>query len=352
VEDTTFYCYDRLLALNEVGCDPARFGVSPAAYHEASTYIQQNWPRTLLASSTHDTKRSEDVRARIALLSEIPDEWAQAVNCWSTHNSPAWNGREPDRNAEHLLYQTLVGAWPIETDRILIYMEKACREAKRHTSWTDPDESYEWRIADFVRSVLEDDGFVSLLDAFAEPLILPGRWNSLTQTLLKLTSPGVPDIYQGCEIWDNSLVDPDNRRPVDYGRRAALFRELDKGVGHIMDRINDGLPKLHVIRTALALRHADPSAFGAGEAGNYAPLVVTGSKLRHVVAYKRGRSVAVVAPLLPLGLAEGWQDTGIDPGEGEWVNRLDGTSHAGPVLLGDLLANFPVALLTPAQPIP
>jgi len=345
VEDTTFYCYDRLLALNEVGCDPARFGVSPAAYHEACTNIHQNWPRTMLASSTHDTKRSEDVRARIALLSEIPDAWAHAVHGWSNHNSPAWSGREPDRNAEHLLYQTLVGAWPIETERVATYMEKACREAKTHTSWTDPDTSYERRIADFVRNVLADDQFVALLDAFVAPLVLPGRLNSLTQTLLKITTPGIPDFYQGCEIWDNSLVDPDNRRPVDYALRARLVSELERGVGHIMQRIDEGLPKLHVIRTALALRHAERSAFAPGEDGAYAPLVVTGAKLRHVVAFKRGRNVAVVAPVLPLGLLEGWQDTQFHPGEGSWLNLLDGATHVGSVLLAELLARFPVALL-------
>jgi len=345
VEDTTFYCYDRLLALNEVGCDPARFGVSPAAYHEACTNIHQNWPRTMLASSTHDTKRSEDVRARISLLSEIADDWAQAVHRWSTHNLSAWNGREPDRNAEHLLYQTLVGAWPIETERVTTYMEKACREAKTHTSWTDPDTSYERRIADFVRAVLGDARFVDQLEAFVAPLILPGRLNSLTQTLLKVTTPGVPDFYQGCEIWDNSLVDPDNRRPVDYELRAAHLRELDRGTKHIMARIDAGLPKLHVIRTALALRHTEPSAFGPGEDGAYAPLVVTGARLRHVVAFKRGRRIAIVAPVLPLGLLEGWHDTQFDPGEGEWTNLLDGATHAGGVLLDDLLVNFPVALL-------
>ncbi len=347
VEDTTFYCYDRLLALNEVGCDPAHFGVAPAAFHEACTHAHRDWPRAMLASSTHDTKRSEDVRARISLLSEIPDKWAEEVRRWSDHNLAAWNGREPDRNAEHLLYQTLVGAWPIEVGRVAAYMEKACREAKTYTSWTDPDVAYEKRISDFVRSVLGDREFVAMLSGFVAPLVLPGRINSLAQTLLKLTVPGVPDIYQGCELWDNSLVDPDNRRPVNYDERRSLLGALEAGMeaAEIMRRIDEGLPKLHVIREALRLRRERPEAFAAGDPGSYAPLGVTGGKLRHVVAFKRGAEVAVVVPLLPMGLQDGWLDTAVDLGDGSWRNRLDGSTHPGAVAVAELLRSFPVALL-------
>jgi (1->4)-alpha-D-glucan 1-alpha-D-glucosylmutase len=349
VEDTTFYCYDRLLALNEVGCDPARFGVSPAAYHETCTRIHKDWPRTMLSSSTHDTKRSEDVRARIALLSEIPDEWANAVRNWSEHNLLAWSGREPDRNAEHLLYQTLVGAWPIETDRITAYMEKACREAKTYTSWTDPDTSYEHRIAEFVKTVLGDREFVRMLDDFIAPLILPGRINALSQTLLKLTTPGIPDIYQGCELWDNSLVDPDNRRPVSFATRQALLRELNAKSIDPMERSDEGLPKLHLIHKALTLRRTLPEAFSPGASGAYTPLVVTGQKLGHVVAFKRGVRVAVVAPVLPLGVRDGWHDTKVDLGKGTWHDVLDGEIYSGSAGLSDLTAKFPVSLLMRAE---
>lgn len=345
VEDTTFYCYDRLLALNEVGCDPARFGVSPAAFHEISTALHKDWPRAMLATSTHDTKRSEEVRARISLLSEIPEIWADTVHRWSNHNLAAWEGREPDRNAEHLLYQTMVGAWPIETKRVTAYMEKACREAKTYTSWVDPDTAYEKRISDFVRSVLTDSTFIAQLEEFIQPLIVPGRWNSLAMTLIKLTSPGIPDVYQGCELWDNSLVDPDNRRVVNYSQRQKLLGDLDKGIDHIMENYDSGLPKIHLIREALTLRREIPKAFMAGESGEYMPIGISGHKLRHAIAYKRGNDIAAVAPLLPLGLKDGWGDTAIDFGSGNWLNVLDNSEHRGAVMLDTLLDRFPVALL-------
>lgn len=346
VEDTTFYTYDRLLALNEVGCDPARFGISPAAFHEESTHAQRDWPHGLNCLSTHDTKRSGDVRARIALLSEMPDAWGEEVRRWAAHNAPAWHGREPDRSAEHLLYQTLVGAWPIAAERLAAYMQKACREAKTFTSWTDPDPDYERRIAEFVAGVLGDEGFVQMLGGFVAPLVAPGRVNSLAQTLLKLTAPGVPDTYQGCELWDNSLVDPDNRRPVDYPHRARLLGELPKmDVGAVMARAEEGLPKLHLVHKALALRRRRPAAFGAGEAGGYAPLTVAGGRLRHVVGFRRGECVAVVVPRLVLRLAGDWQDTTVELGAGSWLNVLDGTRHTDGVALADLLGRFPVALL-------
>jgi len=346
VEDTTFYTYDRLLALNEVGCDPARFGVSPAVFHEASTHAQRDWPCGMLALSTHDTKRSEDVRARISLLSEMPDAWAEEVHRWAEHNAPAWLGRVPDRNVEHLLYQTLVGAWPIATERVAGYMLKACRESKTFTSWTDPDPEYEERIGDFVANVLGDPGFVDMLDGFIAPLIAPGRINSLTQTLLKLTTPGIPDTYQGCELWDNSLVDPDNRRPVDYALRRALLASIAAmDAARIMARADEGLPKLHLMRVALGLRRRIPAAFQPGEAGAYCPLSVSGGRLRHVLAFRRGERVAAVAPRLTLRLAGDWEDTAVELGEGRWTNLLDGTRHGGAVSLATLLDPVPVALL-------
>jgi len=346
VEDTTFYTYDRLLALNEVGCDPARFGVSPAGFHEASTHAQRDWPCAMLALSTHDTKRSEDVRARISLLSEMPDAWAEEVRRWAEHNAPAWRGRVPDRNVEHLLYQTLVGAWPITPGRVAGYMRKACRESKTFTSWVSPDPEYEQRIEEFVAGVLGDGAFVGMLERFVAPLIRPGRINSLSQTLLKLTSPGIPDTYQGCELWDNSLVDPDNRRPVDFPLRRALLADIaNLDAFQVMAREDEGLPKLHVMGVALALRRRLPAAFRPGEAGTYAPLPVSGGRLRHVLAFGRGERVAVVAQRLTLRLAGAWEDTAVELGEGAWVNLLDGTRHGGSVTLAELLHPLPVALL-------
>ena len=348
VEDTTFYCYDRLLALNEVGCDPARFGVSVQAFHEACSVAHREWPRGMLTTSTHDTKRSEDVRARISLLSEMGESWAEQVRLWSAHNAPAWAGREPDRNAEHLLYQTLVGAWPISTERIGEYMQKACREAKNYTSWIRPDEAYETRIRDFATTVTGDPEFVAMLEEFVTPLVTPGRINSLAQTVLKLTAPGIPDIYQGTEIWDNSLVDPDNRRSVDYRGRLELLRELEKSpdVAEIMARAEEGMPKLHVIRECLLLRKGCPAIFGPGPEGEYRPLLVSGGKLGHVVAFSRGGRLAVVVPRLVHTLGGDWQDTSVDLGEGEWRNPLDGSTRRGNVMLGELLFEFPVAVLT------
>ncbi|MDQ4068680.1 MAG: malto-oligosyltrehalose synthase, partial [Actinomycetota bacterium] len=216
IEDTTFYQFNRLVALNEVGGDPGHWGMTVEEFHEGNASAARDWPATLLASSTHDTKRSEDVRARIGLLSEIPDQWAAAVRRWAAMTARHKRDGMPDRNAEYLLYQVLVGAHPLDEDRAVAFMEKASREAKQHTSWIDPRPAYDEALAGFVREVVGDPAFAADLAAFAAPLVGPGRVTSLAQLLLKLTSPGVPDVYQGTELWDLSLVDPDNRRPVDY----------------------------------------------------------------------------------------------------------------------------------------
>src|SRR5690606_3842154 len=227
VEDTAFYVYNRFIALNEVGGEPLQFGVSPEDFHRAQSEAQRLWPRAMLATSTHDTKRSADVRARLAVLSEIPEDWAEAVERWSKLAEPHWAGATPDRNVEYLLYQTLVGAWPIGADRVLPYLEKACREAKEHTSWTQANAAYEESVRRFAEGVLGDAELVADLERFVARLVEPGRSNSLAQELIKLTSPGVPDVYQGTELWDLSLVDPDNRRPVDFALRRRLLAELD-----------------------------------------------------------------------------------------------------------------------------
>ena len=201
LEDTLFYCFNRLVSLNEVGGDPGHFGVSPAAFHQACLEAQRRWPQGMLATSTHDTKRSEDVRVRIHLLSEIPARWAEAVRRWAARNERYRRGGWPDRNTEYLLYQTLVGAWPLEVERAVTYMEKAIREAKVHTSWTHTNADYEEAVRGFVTDVLADPEFTADLAAFVASLVHAGRVNALAQTLLKLTAPGVPDLYQGTEVW-------------------------------------------------------------------------------------------------------------------------------------------------------
>ena len=277
VEDTVFYFYNRLASLNEVGGDPGRFGTSPEEFHAFCEANQRLHPATMLATSTHDTKRSEDVRARIDVLSEIPSRWERAVNSWAKANAKYKTDKMPDRNTEYMLYQTMVGAWPITTGRLLQYTEKATREAKTQTSWREPNEAFESATKTFVEAIYADDKFLAELEKFVTPLIQPGRVNSLAQVLLKLTAPGVPDLYQGSELWDLSLVDPDNRRPVDYEVRRNLLRELPGlTVSDVMRRIDEGLPKLWLIHHTLQVRREQSPAFGPE--GDYSPLQVTGSK--------------------------------------------------------------------------
>ncbi|MFL6196180.1 MAG: malto-oligosyltrehalose synthase, partial [Thermoanaerobaculia bacterium] len=277
VEDTAFYNFNRLASLNEVGGSPGAFGLCLQEFHQACRRNQERWPRAMLATSTHDTKRSEDVRARISLLSEIPERWGEAVRRWMERNARYRKGDAPDRNAEYLLYQTLVGAWPISAERAAAYMEKAAREAKARTAWTRTDAGYEVALRGFVADVLADAEFVADLEGFVAPLVEPGRINSLAQTLLKLAAPGVPDFYQGTEVWDLSLVDPDNRRPVDYELRRRLLAEL-KGMTpeEILARMDDGLPKLWLIQQGLHLRRRRPGAFGTD--ADYRPLRAQGPR--------------------------------------------------------------------------
>jgi (1->4)-alpha-D-glucan 1-alpha-D-glucosylmutase len=349
VEDTTFYTYNRLVALNEVGGNPGHFGVSPEEFHSENDYIARSWAGTLLATSTHDTKRSEDTRARIALLSEIPLRFAGAVAEWSRmgerHRA---DPSLPDRNAEWLLYQTLVGAWPLSADRAVAYMEKASKEAKEYTSWVDPDPNYDDALRRFIEGTLADDEFIAALEAFVAPLVEPGWVNSLAQTLLKLTSPGVPDIYQGCELWDHSLVDPDNRRPVDFSVRASLLPEAEKASPAEVwqpGKAGSGLPKLMLTHRALHLRRRRQECFCAGAA--YEPLPATGPKAAHAVAYVRGGDIVAVAPRLVLGLAGDWAGTTLTLPDGRFEDALDGGKRTfeGEVSLADLLGPFPVALL-------
>jgi (1->4)-alpha-D-glucan 1-alpha-D-glucosylmutase len=344
VEDTVFYNFNRLVSLNEVGGDPGRFGVSPAEFHRVAEEAWARWPRTLLATSTHDNKRSEDVRARISLLSEIPDRWAEAVRGWAEMNEDR-RGRV-DRNAEYLYYQTLVGTWPISADRAAAYMEKAAREAKARTSWTRPDVEYEEALAGFVHDSLEDADFRRDVAAFVGPLVGPGRITSLAQTLLKIAAPGVPDFYQGTELWDLSLVDPDNRRPVDYETRRRLLGEVPGLTPEqALERMDEGVPKLWLIRRALCARQKRTDAFGAGEAARYRALFATGARAAHALAFQRGEAVIAVVPRLVLTLREEWEDTALELPPGRWRNELTGDDVEGRMRLSELLARFPVAFL-------
>jgi (1->4)-alpha-D-glucan 1-alpha-D-glucosylmutase len=299
----------------------------------------------MLASSTHDTKRSEDVRARLYLLSEIPQRWAETVRRWSSMTKRCRNKDLPDRNTEYFIYQNLVGAWPIDESRFLRFMEKAVREAKAHTSWSRPNEEYEGSVREFISAILSDKVFLDSLRSFVAELEYPGRINSLAQTLLKLTAPGVPDIYQGTELWDLSLVDPDNRRPVDYSqRRATLSTLAEADPDAIMTRMDEGIPKLWLIRQALHLRRERPEVFAGGD---YTPLTPRGDKAQHVVAFARDGKVVSVVPRLIIALNGEWGDTTVQLPRVRWQNVLTGESYpGGRIRLARLLARFPVALLS------
>ena len=344
LEDTAFYCFNRLVSLNEVGGDPGQFGLSCDEFHLACAEVQARWPRTMLASSTHDTKRSEDVRARINLLSEIPERWTEAVTRWAELNGGYRREGFPDRNTEYLLYQTLVGAWPIEIARLLAYMDKASREAKAHTSWTDPNSIYDNALRAFVERTMNNSKFTDSLESFVRPLIEPGRINSLAQTLIKLTAPGIPDFYQGTELWDLSLVDPDNRRPVDYQLRRRMLAEIKcLSAEQVWSRADEGLPKLWVIRQTLKARH-ERQLFHPQD--SYRALTSSGAKRGHVVAFARNERAVTVVPRLPLKLAGDWSDTAIEIPNGRWRNHFTGEKSDGGVApVAKLLTRFPVALL-------
>jgi (1->4)-alpha-D-glucan 1-alpha-D-glucosylmutase len=338
VEDTAFYLYNRLVSLNEVGGDPGRFGVSVHQFHDFCRNLQQHWPHTMLATSTHDTKRSEDVRARLSLLSEIPKAWSDEVHYWASRNEKHKTNGLPDRNTEYLVYQTMLGAWPISLDRLHAYVIKAVREGKRHSNWSSPNEAFESALQKFLAGIYSDAEFLNDFEVFLQPLIDPGYINSLSQVLLKLTAPGVPDIYQGTEIWDLSLVDPDNRRPVDFAHRRALLSGLGQLTPEqIWQRRAEGLPKLWTVRQTL--RHID--SFGP-----YTPIYAAGHRASHLVAFFRGQNAAVIAPRLVIGLDNNWNGTSISLPEGVWTNAFTGdTVSGGEVTVAALTARFPVALL-------
>ncbi len=389
LEDTAFYVYQRLVSLNEVGGDPREFGTTVEAFHRLNALRRDTWPGGLSATSTHDAKRSEDVRARIAAVSEVPREWRGLLARWARQNRRFLSDLEgepaPDRNDELLLYQTLVGTFPDSppkpgteefqayAGRIKGYMQKAVREAKVHTSWTNVDATYEEAVSRFTESVLTSPEFLESFMPFARRAAAAGRISSLAQVALKAASPGVCDVYQGCELWDLSLVDPDNRRPVDFGprrrlldgirrrvaegpaERLALAREVSRPAA-----LADGRAKLLLLREGLRLRRDDRDLFLRGE---YLPLVADGRHADRLVAFARrlpGRAALCVAPRLTLGLLDSarqgriaWEARIALP-QGlpqAWVDVVTGEERTGQVLeVGDLLGDFPVALLT-AKPV-
>jgi (1->4)-alpha-D-glucan 1-alpha-D-glucosylmutase len=387
IEDTTLYIDNRLVSLNEVGSDPTQFGIEPAAVHAWMRARNARWPSALSTLSTHDTKRGEDVRARLNVLSEIPGAWKDVVATWRTVNRRLRievQGRlAPSRNEEFLLYQTLLGAWPFEhgpdaasafCDRIVAYMTKAMREAKLHTTWLSPDEGYEKAVERFIRAILDRrraNPFLATFEPFQARIAELGIYNSLAQQLVKITAPGVPDFYQGTELWDLSLVDPDNRHPVDYGRRREVLAGLTgASARELLDGRRDGRIKMFVVHCALAARSAMRDLY---DRGDYVPLDTAGPGAECLFAFARVSNGSVgltcvprlVASLTPHAAAPPvgrsvWADTRI-----ELPERLAGQQFRN-VFTGDRLApersggkpalaaaalfeQFPVALLVPCS---
>lgn len=389
MEDTTFYQYSRLVSLNEIGGEPGRFGVSVAAFHHENQERARHWPHAMLAGSTHDSKRSEDVRARISALSEMPDDWARALSRWNRLTcGKLGDETAPSRNDEYLLYQTLLGMWPFAapdtlelaglTERVEAYMLKAGREAKVHSSWINPNADYEEATRDFVRALLAPGPGNRFLDDFLPlqaRIAKLGAFNSLSQQLLRLASPGVPDIYQGGELWDFSLVDPDNRRAVDYPRRLAALAAVKTACAErggaacaqeLIGTLSDGRIKLYLIWKTLTLRRQQEALFRDGD---YLPLKAHGLRADHVCAFARrfgGDVLVVVVPRLLGGLIDGkdglpiggavWGNTGIElPAERlpeRWTNVLTDETVATRALgegkglaLAELFQTIPYALL-------
>lgn len=390
LEDTAFYIYNRLISLNEVGGEPDQFGISTATFHRQQADRQRNWPYSMVTTSTHDTKRSEDVRLRVDVLSEIPKEWRTALSRWARFNKKHKKAVEgqlaPSRNEEYLLYQTLLGVWPFQErlnqaenqaliERVQAYMRKAMNEAKLNSSWVNPNEPYQQAVADFIAAILqpaENNRFLADFLPLQKKVAHFGALNSLSQTLIKITSPGVPDIYQGNELWDFSLVDPDNRRPVDYALRRRLLSEVENiagptGAAALLETKEDGRVKLLVTSRALNFRLSNHKLFSRGA---YTPLESQGPRQDNLLAFARtlhDRQALVVAPLRYVRLTRAaditapvtgnvWADTrlilpgaeigqkyrNLFTGEVVAVNAQNGLPG---LALEEVLAAFPVALL-------
>ena len=334
VEDTAFYRWTRLTSLTEVGGDPAEFAIGVEEFHARARDRHERMPRSMTTLSTHDTKRGEDVRARIDVIAEVPDEWT-AILDELRELAPLGDGP-----LEHLLWQAIVGAWPASRERLHAYAEKAAREAGTSTTWYEPDADFEARMHALVDAVFDDERVATLVGRAVAMLERPGWSNSLSAKLIQLTTPGVPDVYQGSELWEQSLVDPDNRRPVDFDLRRRILAMLDAGA---LPQVGaGGAAKLLVTSRALRLRRDRPELFTG-----YEPLAASGPASEHLVAFDRGGAITL-ATRLPVGLAArgGWGDTVVDLGSAPVVDVITGREHAGGELrLAELLDRYPVALL-------
>lgn len=398
VEDTAFYRYACLASLNEVGGEPTRFGVLPVTFHQRNQEQARRWPGSMVSTATHDTKRGEDVRARINVLSEIPHEWARKVRRWSTINerrkTPIEDGSAPSENDEYLFYQTLIGAWPLEfhragsldgdsladfRERMTNYMLKAVREAKSHTSWINTDTAYETGLSSFVERVLDGERrnpFLIDFEEFHQRIAELGMLNGLAQTVLKLTVPGVPDLYQGTELWDLSLVDPDNRRPVDFDQRRRMIEQLSEmmesgaeaACARLLEHWPDGMVKLYIVWRLLSLRRSRDEVFQRGE---YLPIEAAGTRANHLVSFARTEADAALLVCVPRLLARlatssapyatgesVWADTVLTLPEElagrRWRNVLTGQpveatggEDGRQLSVALLLSTFPVAVLEP-----
>jgi len=395
VEDAAIYRHVALLPLDEVGSDPERPGLSIDEFHERAERRLERWRGSLLATATHDHKRGAGIRARLAALSELPDEWERAIEAWSQatqqHLEHPPGPDSPSRHDEYVIFQTVLGAWPLDASvepredlvaRLTEYMVKAAREAGERTTWADPAEAYEAALGEFVEAATRPEVVGPLLEesgSLGRRTAWLGALNGLSQTLLKLTAPGLPDIYQGTELWDLSLVDPDNRRPVDYGDRLAMLERLDplledtpagdrgrsEGVSALLANWESGAVKLFLLARGLRLRRRLEALFAGGE---YRALEVIGARRSHALAFERrleGHSVIAIATLQPAGLlgplqvakeewAADWADTALVPGPAtdrrtSYLDALTGTtftpSDSGALPLQDLLRSLPVALL-------
>ncbi|MGO9506784.1 MAG: malto-oligosyltrehalose synthase [Mycobacterium sp.] len=330
VEDCIFYRDARLVSLNEVGGEPHRFGVGAAEFHHSAATRGRLWPQTMTALTTHDTKRGEDVRARIGVLSQVPSLWTEFISRWETH-APS-----PDRATGLFLWQNIFGVWPVSgeitgalRDRLHAYAEKAIREAAWHTSWNDQDAEFESAVHRWLETVLDGPVAAELTKLVAK-LNPHAASDALGQKLLALTAPGIPDTYQGTELWDDSLVDPDNRRPVDYSARRAALQELQH-------------PKIRVVTAALRLRRSRPDCFLHGA---HRPVLARGESGDHVVAFCRGDDILVAVSRWTVRLAEkGWGNTVLPLPDGSWTDRLSGAMASGPTSVAELFADLPVVLL-------
>jgi (1->4)-alpha-D-glucan 1-alpha-D-glucosylmutase len=375
LEDTAFYHYNRLVALNEVGGDPGQFGFVPEEFHRLNAERQERSPNSMLATSTHDTKRSEGVRMRLAVLSEIPAAWRKSLLRWSKwnqkHHTLIEGEAAPSANEEYLLYQALLGTWPLEPfadeeartiyrERIQQYMLKAIKEAKVNSSWTEPNEAWEQALSHFVESLLDPKlsrRFLAELAQFADQIAAPGALNSLAETILKCTAPGVPDLYQGTEIWDFSLVDPDNRRPVDYEHRRALLASLENATpAELLADWTSGRIKLFVVQRLLHFRRAQAEFFRKAD---YRGLAISGAQANNLLGFTRrweSGQLLVLVPRLttrlgfpPLGST--WRDTAFsleDDNASPWENVFTGATIELPgrqALVAPVLADFPFAVL-------